>query len=177
MPKKKHPGSVREPVSQDLKLMPHLVPKPLWGKSAANLLKRAAWERIRRDAQEAARHACQVCSDAAPANALNCHELWDYDDQRGTAELVGLKMQCRDCDAAVHMGRAVKKGFGNRALAQLVKVNGISAAQAKMLYRRALDEWKRRNKSEWRIAVAKPLLERYPELAALEQNASPTLFR
>ena len=153
---------------QEFKLRPHLVPKPLWGKSAANLLKRADWERIRREALQAARHACQVCSDAESASGLNCHELWDYDDEHGTATLVGLRIQCRNCDSAVHMGRAVRRGFSDTAIAQLVKVNGISPREAKTLYRSAMDEWKRRNKKHWRIVVAKSLVERYPELTILE---------
>jgi hypothetical protein len=155
-------------VSQELKLMPHLVPKSLWGKSAANLLKRAAWERIRGDALEAARSTCQVCGDPASASDP-CHELWDYDDEHGTATLAGLRIQCRNCDIAVHMGRTVARGNGRTALAQLVKVNGMGPREAKILYRSAMDKWKQRNKKEWRIAVAKSLLQPYPELAALEQ--------
>jgi hypothetical protein len=179
MPKKKHPGSTSGTASQELKLMPHLVPKPLWGKSAAQLFKgkgRAAWKRIRNDALQVAVHACQVCSDAAPDSALNCHELWDYDDGRGTATLVGLRIQCRKCDCAVHMGRADKQGFLDVAIAQLCKVNGIGEPEAMRLYRRAKSVWSQRNKKQWGIVVSKPLLERYPELAALEQNANPTLF-
>lgn len=38
LPKKKHPGSTSLTVSQEMKLRPHLVPKPLWSKSAANLI-------------------------------------------------------------------------------------------------------------------------------------------
>jgi hypothetical protein len=173
MPKKKHPASTS--VKQELKLMPNLVPKPLWRKSAANLSKPAAWARIRRDALEAAHRTCQVCSDPASASDP-CHEVWDYDDERGTATLVGLRIQCRNCDIAVHMGRAVKRGLGNEAIAQLVKVNGIGQREAKMLYRRAMDEWRQRNKKQWRIVVAKSLLERYPELAVLEPTTNPTLF-
>ena len=153
---------------QELKLTPHLVPKPLWGKSAANLLKRADWERIRHEALQAARRACQVCSASESAGALNCHELWDYDDEHSTATLVGLRIQCRNCDSAVHMGRAVKRGLGNAAIAQLVKVNVIGPREAKMLYRSAMDQWRQRNKKQWRIVVAKSLVARYAELAILE---------
>jgi hypothetical protein len=153
---------------QELKLRPHLVPKPLWGKSAANLLKRAAWERIRRDVVLTAHNTCQVCSDALPGSALNCHELWAYDDEHGTATLVGLRMQCRNCDSAVHMGRAVKRGFGKAAIAQLVKVNVIGVREAQILYRSAIDEWRPRNEKQWRIVVEKSLKKRYPELAILE---------
>jgi hypothetical protein len=172
MPKKKHPGNIGATASPEAKLMPHLVPKPLWGKSAAQLFKgkgRAVWKRIRSDALQVALHACQVCSDAAPDTALNCHELWDYDDEHGTATLVGLRIQCRKCDCAVHMGRAEKQGVLDVAIAHLCIVNGIGEPEAMKLYRRARGVWSQRNKKQWRIVVAKSLLERYPELAALER--------
>jgi hypothetical protein len=153
---------------REFRLKPHLVPRPLWGKSAANLVKRADWERIRCDALTAARCACQVCCTAAPHGGLNCHELWDYDDEDGTATLVGLRIQCKNCDGAVHIGLAVRRGFGKSAIAQLVKVNVISPREAKMLYRSAMDEWRRRNKKQWRIVVATFLVDRYPALAILE---------
>jgi hypothetical protein len=66
------------------------------------------------------------------------------------------------------MGRAVKRGLGNAAIAQLVKVNVIGPREAKMLYRSAMDQWRQRNKKQWRIVVAKSLVGRYPELAILE---------
>src|SRR5580704_19112448 len=165
MPKKKQSGSVGVATTRELKLVPHLVPKPLWGKSAANLLKRSVWERIRRDALELAGQACQVCSDGSAL--IICHELWDYDDERGIAALEGLRIQCRNCDRAVHMGRTFKHAGREgylAAIAQLRRVNGIGVSEAELLYRSAMDTWKQRSKMEWRIIVAKSLLERYPEL-------------
>ena len=165
MMRKKH-GRRIGATAQELKLMPHLIPKPLFRKSAANLLSRSAWGRIKADTLEVAHHTCQACDDAD--NALDCHEMWDYDEERGTATLIGLRMQCEDCHLAVHMGLAVKTGRGNAALTQLMKVNGIDASQAKALYHNAMDEWRRRNKIKWRIVVGEALLERYPELGTLE---------
>jgi hypothetical protein len=175
MPKKKHRGNIGATASLEPRLIPHLVPKPLWGKSAAQLFKgkgRAVWKRIRTEALQVALNACQVCSDATPESVLNCHELWEYDDEHATATLVGLRIQCRNCDCAVHMGRAEKQGFLDVAIAQLCKVNGIGEPEAMTLYRRAKGVWSQRNKKQWRIVVAKPLLERYPELAVLEQMGS-----
>ncbi len=62
------------------------------------------------------------------------------------------------------------------AIAQLCKVNGITVQEAGMLYRRAMDKWKQRSKRGWRVVVAKPLIERYPELTVLEPNTNLTLF-
>jgi hypothetical protein len=66
------------------------------------------------------------------------------------------------------MGRAVKRGFGKAAIAQLVKVNVIGVREAQILYRSAIDEWRPRNEKQWRIVVEKSLKKRYPELAILE---------
>lgn len=118
---------------------------------------------------EAAKHACEIC--AASTTPLLCHEVWDYDDESGTATLARLEIHCANCDAAVHMGRAIKHGKGSVAIAQLCKVNGILPDEAKKLFADAMAVWRKRNKKEWRIVVAESLLERYPRLAALQSLA------
>ena len=160
-------------MNKDLKLVPHLVPKPLWGKSAANLLPRASWDRIRADILTAANHKCQVCKEKS--RMLSCHEMWLYDDKNGVATLVEFRMQCRDCDQVVHMGRAVKHGGGRAALIHLCRINFISPKEGRAIYDGAMADWKERSKRTWRIDVAKALLERYPQLSALiESTPVPT---
>ena len=144
---------------------------------SSNLLKRTAWERIRNDALRAALHACQVCS--LTGNPLHCHELWDYDDHRGTATLVGVRMQCRNCDGAVHMGRTVKRGGAQgiyRRYRSTLQGQRHRRTGSKDAVPSAMDKWKQRGEKEWCILVAKSFLERYPELAVLEPNTNPPLF-
>lgn len=155
-----------------MKLAPHLVPKPLWGKSAYQLFgKRALWKQMRGDALEAAHHACEVCSFAPSpihGDPLTCHEVWDYDDKRRTATLARFEIHCSKCDLVTHMGRTIAHGGLDAAIAQLCKVNRIGPQESKELFAAAMRVWKKRNTKKWRIVVAKPLLERYPQLAALE---------
>ena len=64
-------------------------------------------------------------------------------------------------------------GEFDKAIAQLCKVNGIGPIAAEELYDAAMVLWEKRskkNKKKWRIVVAKPLLIRYPKLAALESK-------
>ena len=61
-------------------------------------------------------------------------------------------------------------GFGDDAIRQLCKVNGITPKEARGLYADTLAIWRARNAKTWRVAVLKPLLERYPKLAILEQT-------
>jgi hypothetical protein len=150
-----------------LKLIPQLVPKPLWRKSAAELFGRTAlWMRIRSDALKGAHHACEICCNAT--TRLVCHEVWHYDDRQGIAMLAGLEIHCDKCDAATHMGLAVRRGKRDMAIAQLCEINGIRLEEAEQLFGDAMILWRKRNEKQWRIVVAKQLLVRYPQLAALE---------
>jgi hypothetical protein len=148
-----------------LRLRPQLVPKPLWVLSACQLLKRAEWELMRQEALAAAGHECEICA-AAPIS-LTCHEVWDYDERKGTATLVRLEIHCTACDTATHIGRAMAHGFGELAIAQLCKVNGITREQAQVLYEDAKLEWRKRNRKKWHVVVGVHLLTRYPQLAKL----------
>lgn len=126
------------------KLLPELVPKPLWGLSAKKKLGRSQWDRIRRQVLEDAEHACQICGDVPSpyyGDPLICHEVWHYDDKRRIATLVALRPQCAKCDCAVHMGQSMVFGAGDKALAQLQQVNGISLHEAEALYAQAMAVW------------------------------------
>ncbi len=155
-----------------LKLQPHLVPKPLWRKSAANLLPRASWDRIRADVLTVAKNRCEVCKEQG--ERMSCHEVWLYDDENGIATLNELRMQCHQCDQVVHMGRTVKYGGGKAALIHLCKMNRIGPQEGRAIYDAAMAVFKERSKRTWKIEVAKPLLKRYPQLAALIESDSVT---
>jgi hypothetical protein len=133
--------------------------------------KRGLWKQMRRDALEAAQHRCEVCSFAPSpiyGDPLTCHEVWHYDDKHWIATLTGLKIHCSKCDSAVHMGIASVYGAHDAAIAQLCRVNRIGPQAAEELFAAAMTLWKKGSKKKWRIAVAKPLLKRYPQLLALE---------
>ena len=156
-------------ISKQLKLVPQLVPKPLWGKSAAQIFGRhSLWTQIRSDTLVAANHTCEAC--LAKGIPLDCHEVWHYDDEHGVATLAALKIHCEYCHMAVHIGRAAQHGNRDAAIAQLCKVNGITPEEAEKLRKNAMAVWSERSKKKWRIAVEQHLLERYPQLAALSVN-------
>lgn len=63
------------------RLMPELVPRPLWGISAYRLLGRGkAWRAIRQATLEAGGQECSICRSTE--SGLTCHERWSYDDRR-----------------------------------------------------------------------------------------------
>lgn len=142
-----------------LKLWPQLVPKPLWRLSCANLLPWQEWNLIRQDALTLANSRCEVCG--APGRV--CHEVWAYDDDKKIATLTRFEIHCDDCDAATHMGRALKHRYIHVAVKQLCLVNGMKKEAVRELFAAHMATHKERSRHQWKIVVDHALLQKYPQ--------------
>ena len=153
-----------------LRLVPELVPSPLWGRSASRLLRTADWRRVRARHLDDVGPACEVCG-REQEKGLICHERWLHD--RPPAAILGaLRMQCRMCDLATHVGLADSRGRGRPARVQLARVNGITAAEVEVLIEAAYERHARLSaRTDWTVTVHPPLVEVHPELAALPDLA------
>ena len=67
--------------------------------------------------------------------------------------LKGLIALCPSCHEVKHIGRAMAVGFGDRALAHLVKVNGITQAEAVAHVGDAFALWKARTQKAWTLDI------------------------
>lgn len=164
-----------------LRLMPALVPRPLWGRSVYNELRRTKrrkqWDALRRVELEAAANTCARCSAQYPSHMV-CNEIWEYDDEKHIATLKGFEIVCRDCDSVLHFGKSLviggKRGDegtadrGDQAVKQLMKVNGITKRQAMKMIDDAFGQWMDRSEHEtWAIQIAPELVKKYEVLASL----------
>lgn len=145
------------------------MPEPLWGLSAYRLLKPSQWQRIRRDALDAAAGACSVCGVVRDKGMVGDEE-WTYED--GVALLADIRIVCPDCNAVTHIGHTSVAGYGDVALAHMARVNGGSIAEAARLLALEAEEWRKRSGVTWTVAVAPDLVERYPELSVLVGRTS-----
>jgi hypothetical protein len=157
-------------LKMQLRVRPELVPKPLWGRSGSNLLRRQDWGRIRDSELEKAQHCCAVC--ASPEPGLICHEQWAYDDDLKIATLSGLEVHCKRCDLVTHMGRAKAHNMWDQAVAQFCAINRVTPFHAETAYRDAIVLWKKRSLASWTVRVADVLLEQYPQLSILVELAN-----
>lgn len=156
-------NSKSAPGNDELKLVPRLVPRPLWGMSAQKLLKnRRIWETIQQDAFSSCHHRCSICG--AESEGLHCHDEWEYDDGSSTAVLTGFKGVCPACHGAIHIARSIQLGLGKQAKEQLGRVNGMNAAEVEALVATAHAVWRERSQQRWKVKVQPELLERYPDL-------------
>jgi hypothetical protein len=157
--------------AKSLRVIPILVPRPFWRATAYRLLGRGTtWKRIRQAILEDCGNACGICGSSG--GRLTCHEQWKYSDEDGIAELVGFTATCDPCDAVMHIGRTSQYGGLDAALAHLAKLNDITLNAARAVIDEAMNQWRKRNGREWRIAVGPKLLGRFPSLAVLTDPKS-----
>jgi hypothetical protein len=145
------------------RLVPELVPKPLWGISAPRALKKStAWKAIRKDTLAEMGNRCQFCDTEVK---LECHDKWKYDDKKCVATLVGFEIRCKACHFATHIGLAMQLGYLREAAEQICKVNGCSLKDVEDILSVEMPQWEKRSKRKWTVIIAPALLKRYPRLA------------
>ena len=112
------------------RLSVELVPATAWWSNVRSNVTRAEWGVCKRFVQERSGRRCEVCTGVGARYPVDCHETWDYDDERAMQTLVGLIALCPPCHEVKHIGRALRLGNFNRALAHLATVNGWSLDHA-----------------------------------------------
>jgi hypothetical protein len=148
------------------KLLPVLIPKPLWGINAHSLLSWESWQKIRQDTFSRDMRCCVICSHKG---RLECHEVFAYNDTIGIAVLVRLESRCGDCHDCNHLGRLKEREpekFKD-ALKRIARINRMERAEVIQIVKEAFRLHKVRTRS-WQVEVAEELLNSYPELTRLQ---------
>ncbi len=155
--------------SASLKLVPELVPRPLWGRSVNKALPRTAWERdVRAKVKAKAGGVCEDCG-ASYEKGMICHEDWRYDEQERTATLMSFRLICRDCNFVHHLGKASTLGLEQSAIAHLTRVNNIDQEEAARIVTAATERWFQRSLIEdWTISISGQLIQEFPLLSGLK---------
>jgi hypothetical protein len=151
-------------IAKTYRLVPELVPEPLWGISAYRVFgKTKPWKEIRQDTLAEAGHKCGTCDGGGPQ--LACHDAWSYDDKKCVATLIGFEIRCLLCHNATHVGRAFDLGFQQEVIRQLRGVNRCTEREVVEMINSAMSLWAERSKKKWTVVVTPALLKRYPRLA------------
>ena len=137
-----------------MKLTVELVPETSWGDNLRSRFKPSEWDRLRKACYEQAGHKCEICGGKGRRHPVECHEIWHYDDDQGVQTLKGLIALCPSCHEVKHIGRAMAVGLGDRALAHLTKVNGITKHEAVAHVGDALVQWRTRSQRPWILDIS-----------------------
>ncbi len=131
-----------------------LVPETCWFGNLRKHVSRQEWDRIRFQVYDRAGRLCEVCGGRGSAHPVECHEIWEYDEDAGVQRLVGMIALCPACHEVKHIGLAGLKGRGDIAGAHLAEVNGWSSEVAARYVEEALAVWRKRSKRTWSLDVS-----------------------
>lgn len=128
-----------------------LVPQPCWHSNMRSVVSRARWDQLRREVYAQYHHRCGIC-DAE--GRLECHEIWQYDDDRHVQKLDGFIALCSWCHHVKHIGfSGILAARGRLDYEQVIehfqRVNQCDRQTFEIRLRQASAQWRARNQFEW----------------------------
>lgn len=140
-------------MAKDLKLTIELVPQTSWYSNLRKVLPQSEWDKIRKKAYADCGYKCGICG---ATGKLNCHEIWEYDEQHRSQKLVGFIALCDLCHHVKHIGLAgILAQQGKLDYELVVKhfmaVNGCDRETFEEHKHEAFHQWQERSQHEWDI--------------------------
>lgn len=117
------------------------------------------WDILRKQVASAAWDVCQICGGIGPEHPVECHEIWEYNDETKVQKLAGMIALCPNCHMVKHFGFARISGKEDQAFSHFMKVNGLKKIQAEAEITKAFDTWRKRSTIDWTLDLSG--LERY----------------
>jgi len=141
------------PKKDVLKLIIDLVPESTWGENLRTFLGRTKWDKLRK---QIILEQGGVCAACGAVEKLECHEIWEFNDETDIQLLHGLKVLCSLCHLATHFGFAQGLAAQGRInlsdlIDHFVKVNGITLKEFKKHKKDAFALWRKRSRNEWTL--------------------------
>jgi hypothetical protein len=135
-----------------LKLSIELVPKTCWFSNVRDHVSKEEWDRLRKDCYKKAGYVCEICGGTGNKHPVECHEIWEYDNEKFTQTLKGLISLCPSCHEVKHIGLANLRGRIEEAKNHLAKVNGWSLeATSEGYINNAVNMFMWRSNHEWTL--------------------------
>ena len=128
-----------------------LVPQSCWFSNVRSEVSREEWDRLRKMTGGNAGNRCEVCGGRGPKWPVECHEIWDYDDDHHVQTLIGLTALCPACHEVKHIGLANIRGRGQFAARHLAKVNGWTSQEAERYIAEQFAVWEQRSRFQWAL--------------------------
>jgi hypothetical protein len=155
-------------MSEDLKLTIELVPRTSWFSNVRNEVEKRVWDSIRRACYKKAAYRCEICGGKGDKWPVECHEIWEYDDETYIQRLAGFIALCPSCHLVKHYGFASLNDKEEEAFNHFRKINHLSPGVAESYIDVAYRTWEERSQSKWQIDIS--ILQKYGVRLALEEE-------
>lgn len=140
------------------KLTIELVPKSCHFSNVRTCVSTSDWDKIRKLSYEKANNKCEICGDYGKNQGykhnVECHEIWQYDEETLTQKLVGLISLCPKCHMVKHIGRSIAIGQEEICYRQLSKVNKWTQTQIQTHIVESFDKHKNLSKHKWKLDIS-----------------------
>ena len=140
-------------MTDTLKLTIELVPQTSWYSNVRSEVSKIEWDIIRRKCYKNANNKCEVCNGVGKRHPVECHEIWEYDENKREQKLVGFIALCPDCHMVKHIGLAQIQGNFDKALKHLMLVNKMTKDEAKDYVIKANIVWNKRSNYKWDLNI------------------------
>ena len=145
-------------MSKIIKLSVELVPKSCHFSNVRTTVKPKDWDKIRFLSYDAAGNKCEICGETGKKQGFNhdleCHEIWEYDDENKIQKLIGLISLCPKCHECKHIGRAIAMGKQTECFAHLSKVNNWTRTQIDEHVTASFETYGERSKYQWKLDIS-----------------------
>jgi len=136
------------------KLTIELVPRTTWYANVRNLVTYSQWEKIKRQTRQKAGSVCEICGGVGDRWPVECHEVWQYDDETHVQKLTGFVALCPMCHMVKHFGHTALIGQTQAATEHLAAVNDWDAQTTQEYITAAYAEWQRRSCYDWQLDLS-----------------------
>jgi hypothetical protein len=135
------------------KLTIELIPSSCWFTNVRTLLPSPAWDLLKKSVYKKAHYRCQICKKKGADHPVECHEIWEYDDEKKIQYLKGLIALCPACHAVKHLGFSYLTAAeeGSKAVHHLAAVNHWTLVQAQQYVQECFKQWEWRSQFEWEV--------------------------
>jgi len=131
-----------------------LVPRTVWFSNLRSILKESQWGKIKRKTFAKAGYRCEICGGCGLKWPVECHEIWNYDDEKKIQILSGLIALCPSCHEVKHIGLATKNGRRDIAAQHLSKINNWRQKLTDSYINEQFDKWKERSNYSWQLDIS-----------------------
>lgn len=142
-----------------MKLTIELVPQTSWYSNVRSNVSSSDWDIIRHKVYRAAKNRCEICGGIGSKHPVECHEVWEYDDEKHIQRLVRMMALCPHCHQVKHFGRTSAIGKYDDAIKHLCLVNDCGEVEAKRYVQKQLKVWHNRSQYQWTLNI--DILNRY----------------
>ena len=83
---------------------------------------------------------------------MECHEIWEYDDNTHTQTLKGLISLCPTCHKAKHLGRTLSvepQHVKDEVLFKMIELNVMTVDELEAYIVEVFETWQRRSQHDW----------------------------